>query len=86
MTMEETREKEEPMDFAVLDEAEEEEGMSTLSSLALHGIEVATKNQTMKIFGYIKKRRLNVLIDSGSTHNFMDLTVAKQMGVSYSED
>lgn len=26
------------------------------------------------------KRRLNVLIDSGSTHNVLDLTVAKQVG------
>lgn len=37
-------------------------------------------NQTMKLFGYCKKKRLSVLVDSGSTHNFLDAMVAKGMG------
>lgn len=36
----------------------------------------------MKLVGYFKKRKLNVLIDSGSTHKFLDLFVAKQVGCS----
>lgn len=34
----------------------------------------------MKLVGHFKKRKLNILIDSSSTHNFLDLAVAKQVG------
>lgn len=54
--------------------------MATLSLLALHDIDMAAKKQTMKMIEDIKKMRLNVLIDLGSTHNFLDLAVAKQLG------
>jgi hypothetical protein len=36
--------------------------------------------QTMKVIGYVKKKPLQILIDSRSTHNFLDLTVRKQVG------
>ena len=34
----------------------------------------------MRIIGNYKKRQLHILIDSGSTHNFLDLSVAKGLG------
>lgn len=62
---------------------EPEEGdVAELSLHALHGLEMSLENQTMKLIGYYKKRRLNILIDSKSTHNFLDLAVAKQLGCS----
>lgn len=57
-------------------ETEEDEG-ATLSLHALHGVEMTGSNQTMRLLGYFKKRKLNVFIDSGSTHNFLDQAVAK---------
>lgn len=54
--------------------------MATLSLNALHGMDVTLENQTIKLVGYFKNKKLNVLIDSRSTHNFLDLTVAKQVG------
>ena len=45
-----------------------EEITPTISCNALAGI---TKPQTLKIEGYIKKKKVIVLIDSGSTHNFI---------------
>nr|DAD38797.1 TPA_asm: hypothetical protein HUJ06_013119 [Nelumbo nucifera] len=36
--------------------------------------------QTMRITGYYNKRPLQILIDSGSTHNFVDEQVVKKLG------
>ncbi|KAI4340580.1 hypothetical protein MLD38_025400 [Melastoma candidum] len=47
---------------------------------AIHGVAMSFRNRTMKIIGRYKKRKLTILVDSGSTHNFLDLGVAKQIG------
>lgn len=36
--------------------------------------------QTIRVTGYHEKRPLQVLIDTGSTHNFIDQEVAKKLG------
>jgi hypothetical protein len=48
--------------------------MPTLSVAAMMGI---TQPQTLKVFGYIKKTKIIVLIDSGSSHNFIDTMITK---------
>jgi len=48
----------------------------TISLNALAGI---TTPQTIKIEGQIKKKKVIVLIDSGSTHNFIHCRVAKEL-------
>ena len=48
----------------------------TISCNALARI---TTPQTLKIEGYIKKKNVIVLIDSGSTHNFIHCKVAKEL-------
>ncbi|WVZ23582.1 hypothetical protein V8G54_002126 [Vigna mungo] len=48
-----------------------------ISVNALTGI--ATFN-TMRVTGYFKKKPLHILIDSDNTHNFLDESVAKQLG------
>ena len=55
---------------------EEEEMSPTISRNALAGI---TTPQTLKIEGNIKKKKVIVLIDSGSTHNFIHCKVAKEL-------
>jgi carbamoylphosphate synthase small subunit len=35
--------------------------------------------QTLNIVGYIKKKKVIVLIDSGSTHNFIDKILAESL-------
>ena len=47
----------------------------TISCNALAGI---TTPQTLKVEGHIKKKKVIVLIDSGSTHNFIHCKVAKE--------
>ena len=39
-----------------------------------------TGSQTMRVNGHVGKKTLHILIDSGSTHNFLDETYAKQLG------
>jgi hypothetical protein len=48
----------------------------TISCHALAGISTP---QTLKIEGYIKKKKVIVLIDSGSTHNFIHCKLAKAL-------
>eukprot|EP00253_Pinus_taeda_P005705 PITA_05705 len=48
----------------------------TISCNALAGI---TTPQTIKIEGNIKKKKVIVLIDSGSTHNFIHCRIAKEL-------
>ena len=38
-----------------------------------------TTPQTLKIEGHIKKKKVIVLIDSGSTHNFIHCEIAKEL-------
>nr|KYP48389.1 Retrotransposable element Tf2 [Cajanus cajan] len=70
----------------VLDEEEVSEDVSEevttveepqISVNALTGI---ANFRTMRVNGYHKKSPLHILIDSGSTHNFLDIQVAKKFG------
>ncbi|KAH9733790.1 hypothetical protein KPL71_017135 [Citrus sinensis] len=60
-------------------EADKVEGKeeSRVSLLVVSGY---STHQTMRIGGSIKKKAITILIDSGSTHNFLDPTVAKRAG------
>ena len=40
----------------------------------------SSTHQTIRICGSIKKKPITILIDSGSTHNFLDPKVAKRTG------
>ena len=51
-----------------------EEIMPTISCHPLAGINTP---QTLKIEGYIKKKKVTMLIDFGSTHNFIHCKLAK---------
>ena len=73
---EEEEENEQEEDIHQEPTLEEEEMSPTISCDALAGI---TTPQTLKIEGHIKKKKVIVLIDSGSTHNFMNCEVAKEL-------
>ncbi|GJU00268.1 glycoside hydrolase, catalytic domain-containing protein [Tanacetum coccineum] len=55
------------------------EDNSTANVIADQNVWVNTF-QTMRVKGQINNKPVNILIDCGSTHNFLDLTTAKQMG------
>lgn len=49
--------------------------------ISLHALSGIQSYRTMRIIGQIKKKMLHILIDSGSTHNFLDPKIAKTTGV-----
>lgn len=46
--------------------------------ISVHALAGVTTPQTMRVQGFFKKIPLTILIDSGSTHNFIDPRIAKQ--------
>ena len=46
--------------------------------ISLHALAGITTPQTMRVKGFFKKIPLTILIDSGSTHNFIDPQIARQ--------
>lgn len=48
------------------------------SQVSLLAVSRSSTNQTMRICDSIKKKAITILIDSRSTHNFLDPTVAKR--------
>jgi hypothetical protein len=65
---EEEEEEQEPSQDENVEEISSEDLTPTISCNALAGISTP---QTLKIKGYIKKKKVTILIDSGSTHNFI---------------
>ena len=70
----EEAEDQEPSQIEETEETTQEEITPTISCHALVGI---CTPQTLKIEGYIKKRKVTVLIDYGSTHNLIPCKLSK---------
>ena len=47
--------------------------------ISLHALAGVTAPQTMRVHGYFKKLPFTILIYSGSTHNFIDPRITKQV-------
>jgi hypothetical protein len=73
---EEEEQEQEPSQDENVEAISSEELTPTISCNALDGI---ITPQTLKIEGYIKKKKVIVLIDSGSTHNFIHYKLAKDL-------
>jgi hypothetical protein len=69
-------EEEEDQELEPSQDLELEETTPTISCHALANISTP---QTLKIEGYIKKKKVTMLIDSGSTHNFINYKLAKDL-------
>ena len=52
-------------------------------TVSINAIFGSTSHQTMRICGNIKKKHVTMLIDLGSTHNFLDPIVAKEQDAQY---
>lgn len=56
-------------------EGEEDEHEGPL--ISLHALTGVVDGKTMRIKSYIGNKRVNILMDTGSTHNFLDETIAQ---------
>ena len=63
-----------------LEEVKEEGSESQKPVISLHAMLGTGDTNTMRLQGRIKNTQLVILVDSGSTHNFMDQTIAKKVG------
>lgn len=48
--------------------------------ISIHAIMGTLKCSTRKVEGRVNNRKLQILVDSGSTHNFLDITIAEKIG------
>jgi hypothetical protein len=58
-----------------------EEDDPEIPKISLHDISSVQNPQTMCISNTIKKTRVVILIDTGSTHNFLSTDLAEQLGL-----
>lgn len=49
-------------------------------SISLHALSGTIASTTIKLKGWYRKQGLIILVDSGSTHSFIDGSNAKQLG------
>ncbi|GAV64937.1 RVP_2 domain-containing protein [Cephalotus follicularis] len=59
----------------------ENEGTNQQPELSLHALTRAMGQQTMQVVGMLGRRPIQVLIDSGSTHNFLLVGLAHKLGL-----
>lgn len=57
-----------------------ENPLNEVPQLSLNAMTGISNYQTMRVTGMHDKKLLHILLDSGSTHNFLDLEVAKKLG------
>lgn len=70
------------VDMEVTDCDDQEDQHVEIIACAVYGISAPQNIQTMKVTGLIKNCPVIVLLDSGSSHNFISLSVAKKLGWS----
>ena len=61
-------------------EVSDVEEQTTIAQISLNAVAGSTDYTTMKVRGVHGKRSLYILIDTGSTHNFIDQNIAKMLG------
>nr|GEV66479.1 hypothetical protein [Tanacetum cinerariifolium] len=54
--------------------------MESNPQISLNALSVLNSFQTMRVKGMFEKHTLHILVDCGSTHNFLDLKTAKNLG------
>lgn len=64
------------MDEEDVEEEGEEENTRELAQIFVHALAGITNFQTLRVTGHHGKNKLQVLLDIGSTHNFLDTSLA----------
>ncbi|GJY39911.1 retrotransposon-related protein [Tanacetum coccineum] len=55
-------------------------GQVYLLEISLHALNGVQSYQTIRVVGFVGKFKIHILIDTGSTHNFVNESVAKRIG------
>lgn len=59
---------------------DKEEEHVAIPEISLHALSGILTPQTMQVVGTVRGQQLHVLIDSGSTHNLVNVKFAKKLG------
>ena len=65
------------------DRESSEESHDSQPIISCHAFSSFTTPQTLKVVGFLKKQKVTVLIDSGSTHNFINKKLAIHLNFLY---
>ncbi|XP_026459273.1 uncharacterized protein LOC113359927 [Papaver somniferum] len=76
------QDEDEGTDEVVIEEESEKETVK----ISIHALDGSLAPQTMRVQGEIKKVKVTIFIDSGSTHNFVDSATPKRMGIKIIKD
>ncbi|GKC38453.1 retrotransposable element Tf2, partial [Tanacetum coccineum] len=73
------------MEMCLMEGGEEEFVMPEVSNeeipqISLNALTGITSYRTMRVIGHFGKQKIHILIDSGSTHNFLDVFMGKKLG------
>ena len=74
---EEPKEEEASQEDVTSEEIEEDTSEEITPTIYRNALDGISTPQNLKIEGYIKKKKVTMLIDSGSTHNFIHYKLAK---------
>ena len=73
-------------DFHTTEELQEEDtGDAQILQISINALSSNIANNTMRVVGWAQGKPVHILIDSGSTHNFLDLALAKDLGCQIEE-
>lgn len=72
-----------PREFVDEEDAVNEPTEDDNPLISIHAISGSTKKRfsTIRVTGRVGRKALHILIDSGSTHNFLDIQLAKKLGL-----
>ncbi|GJT12094.1 putative mitochondrial protein [Tanacetum coccineum] len=62
-------------------EMEETENLVELEKISVHALSRVNTYKTIIVTGHVGRKKLQKLFDTGSTHNFMDTSVALKLGL-----
>ncbi|XP_074293193.1 uncharacterized protein LOC141620149 [Silene latifolia] len=74
-------EEEEEETVEEVEEIVEEEGESQIAQISIQALTGKSNCQTMRIHGHIGRITSSILVDTGSSHNFLDLGVVRKLGL-----
>ncbi|GJY03991.1 retrotransposable element Tf2 [Tanacetum coccineum] len=60
-------------------------GENDTPQISLNALTGLTSYRTMRVIGHFGKKKIHILVDSGITHNFLDVFMAKKLGCKIHE-
>ena len=78
--------KEEETEVEEVEVVEEGEGLGKVNPhISVHAMSRLSSRgyRTMRVTVYVRKKLLHIFIDFGSTHNFLDIEMAKRLGCNW---